>query len=206
MSKYLKRVHDRRTGIIQWLKENEASEVLSDVNSMLDSLNRGELLEQFKAGIREGLDFCSTKPEINGLEYSWYCSRREVSEVMAGGYVSVKTEGNLDNSDLGPETIPGVEIEISYDYLAEEDFASIPADEAISQFIEKIRPSINMRSRDIKDLAISLVNLWNYELAIEALEAVSKNEKYNALRQRALWVTMAQHERPAVAIGNLFVK
>ncbi len=66
------RFERREYGIRKWLEENDAGNFYSQVNELLDSLNKNEILNEFITGTKTGLEFCIEYEKIQALDYSWY--------------------------------------------------------------------------------------------------------------------------------------
>jgi len=204
VSKFLKRVETRRSAAIQWLHENGGGHLVSSIDELLTPLPRDEFVQAFKVGFEEGLHFCLAHPEICALEYSWYYGGSETGEALAYGYDSIKTKGTLDKYDLGPEGLPGVEMKATFGSIIEEYFAAIPTHKAINRYVEAIRPRAQELSSDAVDLTIDLINLWNYQIAIDVFESLIPVDLIEQLTNRQLWVVLRRQGRPAVPVA--FIK
>jgi hypothetical protein len=201
MSKFLKRILTRESSIHDWLSVNGHKKISSSIQEFLESQKKESLLRMFEAGLDRAFKYCANNSEIKALDFSWYYAGRETGEALAYGYLEIKTRGTLARSDLGPEEIPGVEIKSSPGDITSEHFAGLPTHIALNAFVNQIKPITDNCPADVVVLTTDLINLWNYQRAMEAMAICMDREKYGLSPE--FWVTMTRHERGSVPIAHI---
>ena len=208
MDTHLQRLLKREQDIVAWLKENKLDFLLKQADQILNDLPREEIKKEFYKGIESAMQYCVENDEIKALDFEWYYAGNQIMEAFAYGLDSCTTEGALAKSDLGPDQLSGIELELEHGDLVDEQFSGIPVYTAINEMVEKINPVIKKLYEEQEDLVMDIDTLitdyfqiWNYKIGYEACEQLKGSKVALALQDRApFWVTMTRHGRWSVAI------
>jgi hypothetical protein len=204
-NEYLQRLEVREIAIHEWLKKNSLSQLSRQSNDLLSSLDRNLILQEFTDGMNTGIEACLEVSTIKGLDFSWYFDGDEPDAAYAYAFDSVRKTASLSNTDLGDPSLPGIECDLKYDKMVNQDFADLPVYHSINLYVEHLQndldESVEVNPHDTDSLVLNLFEIWNYKLAIEAIRKLS-NESQKALSTRSFWITMTRHERWPVAIAS----
>jgi hypothetical protein len=201
MDKFLKRILTRESSTHDWLTKNGYETISTTIQEVLEPLKSESLFAKFEAGLDKAFKYCAEHSDIKALDFSWYYAGRETGEALAYGYSEIKTKATLARSDLGPEEISGVEIKSSPGDIINEHFSGLPTNIALNAFVNQIKPMMGPCPADVDVLTTDLINLWNYQRAIEALAVCVEREKYGLAPK--FWVTMTRQERGSVPIAQI---
>ncbi|TGK36008.1 hypothetical protein EHQ12_07915 [Leptospira gomenensis] len=201
------RFTERENAIQKWLNDNNAKTYLDRAQELISSLNKEEIINEFKIGIESGLEFCSELEKIQALDFSWYYGGDSVDVAYAYALGSCHGQGKLFGTDLGPEEIPGLESDLKHGSLLDEDFSELPVHWAINLYVEELNPSLEEALKnkripsDAENLLLDLFQIWNYRLGTEACKNIPVRYQ-NALKKRKpFWISMTRHGRWSVPIG-----
>lgn len=212
MEKFLNRLLERENGIRDWLTQNNLEVFLKKADQILNSLPREDIKKAFNDEIVLALEHCAKNDQIKALDFQWYYSGDEIGGALAYGLDSCKTDGSIDGSDLGPDTLHGIELKLEHGTLVDDYFAEIPVDEAInkmvnSSILEEIEKSqesgsiTNEVANDADDAITDYFQIWNYKMGYEVCKKLIESDIVQKLKNRApFWVTMTRHDRSSVAI------
>ncbi len=200
MDKFLKRILARESSTHDWLTLNGHEKISTAIQEMLETQKNEILFSKFEAGLDRAFKYCAGNSDTQALDFSWYYAGRETGEALAYGYSEIKTKGTLARSDLGPEEISGVEIKSSPGDIIDEHFAGLPTHIALNAFVKQVKPMTDSCPADVVVLTTDLINLWNYQRAIEAIAICLERKTYSLAPK--FWVTMTRHERGSVPIAQ----
>ncbi len=208
MDKFAKRLLKREEAICDWLKKKSLDSLLIKADQILNSLPREEIKEEYQNSIKKALEHCVENDEIKALDFQWYYGGHEVGGALAYGLDSCVCNGRLSKTDLGPDELPGIELELEHGDLIDEDFSEIPVYHAINTLVTEMNPIIEQSEKelgnllgDTEQLITEYFQIWNYKVAHEACEQLKESDVVEKLSSRApFWVTMTRHERWSVAI------
>lgn len=201
------RLDKRETAIRQWLTENNAAHLLEAADTLLKQLPAADIAKEFQDDLEAGLAYCAGHEDIKALDFSWYYGGDHVGEAFAYALDDCETKGRLSKTDLGPDELPGIEIDLDHGDLIDEDFASLAVFHAINTWVEHLKPRVDQAIEqglvpgDTDTLMVELFQIWNYRKGCEAGRALQASAAAKALEPRApFWVTLTRHERWSVPI------
>ena len=207
MDKFAKRLIKRENAIKDWLTKNNLDFVLNKADQILNNLPKETIKASFKSEIERALQHCIENNKIKALDFQWYYGGREIGGALAYGIDSCKTKGSLSKTDLGPEELPGIEINLKHGNLVDHSFAEIPVSIAINKMVKEIKPLLK-ESEEIGGLfkntsyvITDYFQIWNYKIGHEVCDELRESDTEKALKNRApFWITMTRQERWSVPI------
>ncbi|NBW34373.1 MAG: hypothetical protein EBR30_05015 [Cytophagia bacterium] len=206
-NEYYKRLHARETAIYQWLTDKNLSDITARAQELLKSLDRDSIREEFASGIDLALDHCIENTEIKGLDFSWYFDGSSTDTAYAYGLDKIGKTPKLSKTDLGEESLPGIECDLKHGSLVDEDFADVPVHYAINLYVDnlqsKLKENETSNREDTASVVLQLFEIWNYKLAIEVCQTLPEDKlKAVASNGKPFWITMTRHGRWPIAIAS----
>lgn len=208
MDKFLKRLIKREEGIRDWLEKNKLDSLLIKADQILNSLPREEIKKEYQESIEEALQHCVENEEIKALDFQWYYGGDQVDGALAYGSDNCVCDGSLSKTDLGPDELPGIELEFEQGDIIDDEFMEIPVYHAINAMVKEMNPVLQQSEKelgqllgDTQDVITDYFQIWNYKVGYEACEQLQESDVVKKLKSRApFWVTMTRHGRWPVAI------
>lgn len=204
---YKQRITERSEGIRDWLKKNKLEEYLIKSDTLLDSLDKEKIKNEFKDFIQQAIVHCVENEDIKALDFQWSYSGSPVYGAFAYGLNDCTCDGTLSNSDLGPKDIPGIEVDIKHGDQIDEDFSELPVYHAINLYVERMEPNIFQSEIlgplwGVTDtLLTDYFQIWNYKIACEVFEEFETDGGLDELKDRApFWITMTRQDRYSVVV------
>ncbi len=207
MKTFIERLEKRELDIKNWLQQNNLEFFLAKADEILASLPKETIQAEFKEQMQIALEHCVKNEEIKSLDFQWYYGGDVVDDAYAYGFEESDDKAALSATDLGPNELSGIEIEIEQGSLVDQEFASLPVYHAIDAMVEKIIPLIeeyeenNELHWEAETVITDYFQIWNYKIASIVCEALKDDVSVQKLKARSPFlVTMTRHERWSVAI------
>ncbi|EKO24667.1 LIC13197/LIC10919/LIC10469 family protein [Leptospira interrogans] len=201
----------REEALKVWLRKNNQSLFLDNMERILNDLPKEEITEKFKFGLKSALIHCCHDQKIRELNFIWHNVSDHVSPAYAVGKDlvvdhQIHTENHFDSL----KEIPKIETISNHGVTIELDF-SLPTDVAINSYIKNLLPEILDMAMRLDDHRIrwnivesftDIVHIWNYKIGFEVCEELNyKNTRLNELKlQSPFWITLNEFDRWPVPI------